>query len=277
MSRLLVLLLSLISFYSVAYDYTVRLDDFQRNTFSLSSEKFTSDKVRQSLSVISGGQSEDVDFEIERIDLSDWFKVTVDAKNYVVDSEAKYWLRSDLDNLFEIDSGINKIEVSNSERELLMDFAYFASFALDQFLVIQSDVVNPTRRIFVFVDLTCPHCKDFHLRDVKRLTDQGAQFVYVPFLRNYEDKKSRQIMMSAFCLGGNDAKRIRVDSIFISNLKDVKSEISETEECELMQKIIVDYTSTLGFKFNLKGSPMFLTETGNVYYGTPSLMSGEFN
>jgi hypothetical protein len=215
------------------------------------------------------------DVSVERIYNSSWYDVTLRDKQYIIDDSASYWIESGANDIYMFKNGANKVGVSNKDRESLMGMIQVINSSLNYFAFKAPIYSNIKRNVYVFIDLTCPHCRDFHLKEMHLWDSKGVQFVYVPFLRDVQDKKARQLAEYAFCADSNEEKMERIENIYILGVKRSLAKIPPASECSGLQKVLLDFSLMNGLRYALKGSPMFLSESGKVYYGTPSFKRNE--
>jgi len=232
-------------------------------------ERLIYDKMAKELRV---SKSEIEKTEIQRIFTSDWFIVNFKSRNYVVDNTASYWLESDLNGMFLLNPSLSKVNVSNSTRVSLMKLMYFLKTSVD-YLPTYSRGEGPLNEtIFAFVDLTCPYCKEFHLKHRAEWQMLGVNWVYVPFSKDLGNRRNTDLNADVFCQENTEVVKNSVDEIYLmprSRLTSVASNYKKN--CSPVQSAFINFLMSNGERYALAGSPMFLTESGKVFYGAPSL------
>lgn len=212
---------------------------------------------------------------VERIGVSEWFLVATGKDQYVIDKDAKYWLKGGIDDFYVVEDGVNQVNFSNESHELLMDMIGFISNSLEYFVVINPSVSKPLKRVYVFIDLTCPHCREFHLSERANWELDGIQWVYIPFLRDVNDIIANKLAQFAFCGKTNKERISRINDIYLMDEKQKSKVTPISGECDLVSKLILDYSLRTGYDYSLRGSPLFVTESGKTYYGVPALRLNE--
>lgn len=207
------------------------------------------------------------DLKLDRMFTSDWFMVSVEGKQYVVDNTAKNWLRSDLDGFFVFDQGVRQVAISNDGRESLMKMRVLLQSVEDLLPSYGRDTLEP---IYAFIDVTCPHCRKFHLTQLANIEKAGHRIVYVPFLRDMDDYHAKKMNLTVFCKSTTTEIKSALDEIYLKDRKDLKKGIP-APTCNNYQKATFDFLLANGERYGLIGSPMFLTPVGEVVYGGPAL------
>lgn len=226
------------------------------------------DRIREKLMGELKVSSDSVkELKMDRMFTSDWFMVSVEGKQYVVDNTAKNWLRSDLDGFFVFDHGVRQVAISNEGRESLMKMRILLQSVEDLLPGYGSDTVEP---IYAFIDVTCPHCRKFHLTQLSNIEKSGHRIVYVPFLRDMDDYQAKKINLNTFCKSTTAEVKSALDEIYLRDRKDLKKGVP-APACNNYQKATFDFLLANGERYGLIGSPMFLTPTGEVVYGGPAL------
>jgi hypothetical protein len=209
---------------------------------------------------------------VTRIFDTTWIKVTIDGKSYITDQNARQWLGTDMSELFLFDEVAKRVVVGNDNRESLIDYT--------NFVVKFSDIVPvfPETRnggesviVYAFVDPSCPRCREFHLTQMEKWRSYGVTWVYIPFLVNPDDKKSRELAVGTFCADSTSELKKRVNRVYLEGPKKSRSLIQGWNSCDVTKEQIINSILDSGIRHGLAGSPMFVTQSGDVYYGAPSL------
>lgn len=205
--------------------------------------------------------------KMDRMFTSDWFMVSVEGKQYVVDNTAKNWLRSDLDGFFVFDQGVRQVAISNEGRESLMKMRLLLQSVEDLLPSYGNSAVEP---IYAFIDVTCPHCRKFHLTQLANIEKAGHRIVYVPFLRDTSDYQAKKLNLDTFCKDTTDGIKSAMNTLYLKDRSDLKKGI-QAPACNNYQKATFEFLLFNGERYGLIGSPMFLTPAGEVVYGGPAL------
>lgn len=221
-------------------------------------------------------QAEDV--RVSRIFNTTWIQVSVEGKTYITDHRARQWLGTDLSELFLFEDTAKRIVVGNDNRESLIDYAHLM-MKMREISPVYPAFNSPAGRpqvIFAFVDPSCPRCREFHLTKMKEWRTLGITWVYIPFLIS-DKKKPRELAEYVYCAQDIDEVKKRIDDVYLKGPKDAEKLINSNDACGQKEKSVVTSILSAGFRHGLAGSPMFLTEEGEVYYGTPSLEMAVIN
>lgn len=207
----------------------------------------------------------------QRIFTSDWFAVNIRDRTYVIDNTASYWLESDLDGMFALSPSISRVNVSNNTRGSLVKLMNLAMNSEDILPRYKRGPGALNERVYAFVDLSCPHCREFHLTQRAKWQSLGIDWVYIPFSRDMENKKMREMNVAAFCQQTPEKSKAIIDEIYLSPSNRLQSLSSKyKKDCSTLKKKMVEFFVGSGERYGFAGSPMFLTETGRVLYGVPA-------
>ena len=206
---------------------------------------------------------------ITRVYTADLYQVNLDGKSYIVNASADYWISADaIGNVFLFNNNITPVNASNEVREDLIKLTQLASRW--QYPTAVFEESNATETIYAFVDLSCPHCKNFHLTKRESWQHRGVRFVYLPMLLDQSVKRVRQLHERVFCLPSNKTKNELITHIYLNGTRVELPEI-ENIECSKADKALFDSLMNAGGRYGLSGTPLFLTESGNLLYGINSL------
>lgn len=243
-----------------------------RELLLLSNQSEAEKNIIQSLyttGIYSGDAS---DLGVTRLSTSDWFGFSLNKATYITDKGATHILKSNLTDFFSFKPALQQISMSNSGREsLLRMLSFIKSFINDELFAVYPGnkvVEYDNTTIYAFMDASCPFCRKFHLTEREELTKKGVTFVYIPFSKNYANSKERELNKSVFCQRG-ESQKTALNGVFMSK-KPTNFKIDE--DCSELSGLLVDFFLKSGDLYGLAGSPMFLSDTGVVMYGTSSLL-----
>lgn len=203
-----------------------------------------------------------------RVYTSDWYQVAVEEKSYIIDRDAKYWMSGEsVGNIFLFQDGIAPVNVNNEVRESLITISGLAKRWPGPTAIYPSTNNNiPLKKVFIFMDLSCPFCKEFHLTKRESLQQKGYEIVYLPFVRDVDDKKIKSLHERVFCLNDQNAKDSLITQIYLNGIKSAP-DTSSLEGCNIIDKTFFNTLAESGARYNLTGTPLFITESGGVFYG----------
>lgn len=232
-------------------------------------------KLRVVESLLKGiGVSHPEDIVVDRVYGSNLYSVRVGASEYVTDSEGSYWIKSPASEVFLFGEDVVQVNINNQDRESLMELTAMLPYFEDTLVVYPPLGKDKHEVIFVFMDLSCPFCKRFHLSQRLNLQKAGFAVAYIPFLRNINDVKIRELTLFSYCLPAKERLSF-IDEVYMS----VKPESAyghgkkmyPNATCNPLQESTYDSLMSLGHRFNLNGSPVFFNEKGKLFYGYGSL------
>jgi hypothetical protein len=209
------------------------------------------------------------EIEMQRIFVSDLFSLSLGKKNYITNATADYLLGSDLSEIFLTEPGLKKVSTSNDTISDLMKLSVFIESSKEILPSYSGYSSKAPIKVYAFIDVTCPHCKSFHLTHRAKLQQKGVSFIYVPFLRDVSNKKSRQANIDVFC---SSAPESALDEYFLSG-SIVGDGSGSDSVCSQLQLTVLNFLFQNGERYGLAGSPMFLMEYGAVIYGGDALLS----
>jgi hypothetical protein len=205
---------------------------------------------------------------INRVYASNLYHITLDEQKYFIDETASYWVPDKGEGAFLFSNSVSRVSVSNDVREYLMELTSFLSKAYESLVVYKPMKGNRNEVIYAFMDLSCPHCKSFHLTKRVSLQMAGYTVVYLPFMRTPSDKKTRLVTEYLYCLKNNEDKMEFLNQAYLERkIKTVAARLPQEKSCETLNNAIVNGVLSLGEQFNLAGSPVFFTEQGRIFYG----------
>lgn len=205
---------------------------------------------------------------VQRLLTSDLFSVRVGERNYLIGPDAKNWVQSDFEGFYMFGDGVRNVTVSNDTRESLLSLQLLLK-SVNEYLPhygdLDSDLV-----FFAFMDATCPHCRDFHLFSRTDFERAGVSFIYIPFLRDTKSYLGRQTNLRAYCAPSKLDIKQRLNKTFSLSVTELEADLSNPN-CTKIQLALFEFLLGSGDRYNLRGSPMFMSFNGDVIYGVPSL------
>lgn len=202
---------------------------------------------------------------VSKIYTSPYYQVDIEGNQYIIDQSAKFWIKAEAtSNIFMFDGAVTAINVSNKTRE---DFLSFISFLEKHHDLTTTYNKSGKQPLYVLMDLNCPHCREFHLTIRESIERKGYRIVYIPVTPD-PSKRNLNANYAAFC-GDNESKKQKISRIFLNG---VRNEVINMEQnCNAIEKAFINYSTRLLGKYNLKGTPLFITETGQFIYGNSAL------
>jgi hypothetical protein len=242
-----------------------------REVFSLSPIAPVERKLEQAL--VDGGVKDEGDSPVtlSRLSVSDWFGFSLNGKTYLTDANASHILQSDLRDFFHVSPNLSQVSISNGGVESLSKLTGFLSSFVNEaaFPVYKStSKIKHETIIFVFMDVTCPFCKKFHLSEREQLNRIGVTFIYIPFTKNYSNKKELALNYAVFCQSPSVRKKAINDVYLAPKVRNFTID----PNCNLLDSTLIRFFLKTGEMYGFAGSPMFLSRSGQVMYGTPSLI-----
>jgi hypothetical protein len=210
---------------------------------------------------------------VERVFVSGFYNVYIQNNRYVVDPYANYWVQNNESDFFMFDKGAYNITASNGVKESLMEMIPFIESIAPDYLVEYKPInTSEKKTVYAFMDLSCPHCKSFHLSTRSDWQSQGVRVVYIPFLKDQSNKRVAEATAGAFCQQNKGSRAKAVNDVYMKGYRGLGL---NSQGCTTIQKTIFDFLFNSGARYGLEGSPMFLTDTGRIYYGTTPFEMGE--
>jgi hypothetical protein len=209
---------------------------------------------------------------VSRIFDTTWIQVNISGKSYITDQNARQWLGTDMSELFLFDEVAKRVVVGNDNRESLMDYTRLVSRFSD-IIPVYPETRNGGESvvIYAFVDPSCPRCQEFHLTEMEKWRSYGVSWVYIPFLVDPDNKKTRNLAKGVFCADSATEVKDRVEQAYLLGAKKSQSLLSSWSKCGEEKEQLINSFLDSGVRHGLAGSPMFVTTAGEVYYGSPSL------
>lgn len=235
---------------------------------SLPSEDVVLEKAINNMTSALGMARAPENIIVNRVYASNFYHITLDDKKYFIDETASYWMPDKGEGAFLFSDSVSRVSVSNTIREALMELTSFLSYASDSLVVYKPMKGDRNEVIYAFMDLSCPHCKSFHLTKRVSLQMAGYTVVYLPFMRNPSDKKTRAVTEYLYCLENNEDRMDFLNKAYLERkIKAVAAGLPQDKTCSTLNNAITKGVLSLGSQFNLAGSPVFFTEQGRLFYG----------
>lgn len=224
------------------------------------------DKLMTALGVDEAAVS---DITVSRLFTSDLYQVVIDGESYITNDTTQYWISGNgIGNLFMFGDSVTPVNASNETREYLIKMTQLAKLWPNA--TVSFGPESPKERIFALVDLRCPHCREFHLTKRENWQNKGFQFTYLPMTPDPEDKKQQRLHEGAFCIPDQASKKEIITSIYLDGINAGLDKVDGVT-CSSVDKSIYLTFMQAGIKYGLSGTPLFVTEAGNLLYGVSSL------
>lgn len=272
-SLLVILAASMFAVSVKANDSSLVKDESLIRLSSLPSVDLVTQRVLAMLNKAVGTTSPD-DVRVSRIYTSDLYSVQFGPSEYITDSNASYWVKAQSSEVFLFGKDVVQVNIGNDVRESMLSLTSMLNFFDDTLVIYKPLSKNKNEIIYAFMDLSCPFCKRFHLSQRVKLQMEGYTVVYIPFLRDIDDKKARALTMLAFCLRGDERQSFIDDAFLALNVQNALSaglKKYPSEKCDKVQDSIYESLISLSHQYNLTGSPVFFTEQGKLFYGFGAL------
>jgi thiol:disulfide interchange protein DsbC len=171
------------------------------------------------------------------------YEVTVGANIFYVSSNGKYLLQG---RLIDIEARIDLTEAKLSEtRRKALD-----KMGVDKMIVFKSK--ESKYKVTIFTDIDCGYCRKLH-SELDKYMAEGITIQYVFFPRAGKGSDSYNKAVSVWCAEDRNAALTEA-----KKGKDPKAETCENP---------VDEHMKLAEEFDVRGTPMIVTEQGNVFPG----------
>lgn len=221
-------------------------------------------KIQREL--ISDGETDAKEMDVFRIGDSNLYYVVIGKNIFVTDSESNYWVRSADMSVSQLQSGFKSANITPSSQESLVNALSFLSNSYERLIVYPSLKNEKRTIIYALMDLKCPHSRDFHLRTRNKIQSEGYEIRYIPVISLDKDMYSRTQVNALWCANNQEERQLGVDNIYI------EGKFNEKAECTVEQQAYVNFFLSIYDQYGLNGTPVFITESGSVYYGTESLL-----
>lgn len=255
-------------------DITYELPSQTRAWISSPSLRYVESNVHdKALTELGMSESDLPDIFVNRVFTSSFYNVYIDGNRYITDESATYWMQNKNSEFFIFNEGAYGVSATNATKESLIELSPLIEAMVDDYLVEYLPINTKVKRtVYAFMDLSCPHCKEFHLNKRQEWQAKGVRIVYVPFLRDTGSRRVAEATAGAFCQETAEQRKDSINKVFMDGVRRVDF---SSAECSSLQKGILDFMFNSGAVYRLRGSPMFLTDTGRVYYGYSPFEIGE--
>jgi hypothetical protein len=208
----------LLTFFLSCFSHSGELDMFEfDSTVPPSLALSTMAEVEENVSAkIAGAWGYEGDVKISRIFASDMFAVNFKGATYITDSSAESWIQNGNTGFFQFSPYVRRVATSNYDRENLMKFGVFIE-KLKRHLPTYKAFAGEREHIYVFVDMTCPHCRKFHLSQRVKFQKKGYSFTYIPFLRDPSNKRFSALNKWTFCADVESVKT-NIDNVYSESI-----------------------------------------------------------
>lgn len=176
-------------------------------------------------------------------EISGLYEVTVGANIYYVSNDGKYLMQG---RMIDINSRTDVTEKKlGAVRKAALD-----KIGDDNMIIFKPK--NPKHDVYVFTDIDCGYCRKLH-SEIDKYLAQGMTIHYLFFPRAGKDSDSYNKAVSVWCSNNRN-------EALTAAKKDQKIPA-------LTCKNPVDAHMQLAMDFDVKGTPMIVTEKGTVYPG----------
>lgn len=128
-------------------------------------------------------------------------------------------------------------------------------------------IADKRASIYVFSDITCPHCKAFH-KDIVELQKSGIEIFYVPFPRKgLEDYEAVRGLQKILC---SKDKSEEYNKAFFNPSAYTKNVNSSDISCNSSYELLTYYK--LADNLGVIGTPAIFTEKGSAIFGYNGLL-----
>jgi hypothetical protein len=207
--------------------------------------------------------------DVERMGVSSLFRIKMGGKAYLTDDSARFWMPYGPVKQMSPD-GIYQTTSTQKEIESIIGLLSFIDMYKDGMVTYPANGKRK-HKVYAFMDVSCPYCQKFHRTELRQFSNKGVEFVYVPLLRDVNNKKVRKMTNALYCLPKND-RQIAMDGI-LTNFKYEKNRLLGIEGCSSNNQWVYDLLMNSGQRHGFSGSPVFITENGRVFYGASGLTS----
>lgn len=171
------------------------------------------------------------------------YEVLVGANVFYVSEDGKYLLQGHLVDI-EAHKDLTEEKLSGTRKQAI------AKIGQENMIVFKPKISKYT--VSVFTDIDCGYCRKLH-SEIDQYLAQGITIQYLFFPRAGKDSDSYNKAVSVWCAKDRNAA--------LTDAK--KGKALEAKTCDNP----VDEHMQLGADFDVKGTPMIITEKGNVYPG----------
>lgn len=207
---------------------------------------------------------------VERIGNTHYLFATTAGRHYLTSDKGDTLAPVNGRDIYTLDGGMRRYNLSNDAHNQLMAMEPLWSLYHDK-LPYYGPTGGQERKglIYTFVDFTCGYCKNFHMRKMEKYREEGYAFIHIPFLKDPSNLASAQLAIDTFC-GDKDGLKERIIRAY-QNSRPQKTKDLDFSRCDIAEQSLLKNTLLIGARLGFIGSPMFITESGSVAFGEPSL------
>jgi thiol:disulfide interchange protein DsbC len=171
------------------------------------------------------------------------YEVTLGSSIYYVSEDGKYLFQG---RMIDVANRVDLTEqkLGNTRKKAL------ENLGIDKMIVFKPKIGK--YKVYVFTDIDCGYCRKLH-SEIDQYLAEGIQIQYLFFPRAGKGSDSYDKAVSVWCAKDRNAA-------LTAAKKDNKI---ETKTCDNP----IDEHMQLAAEFDVKGTPMIVTENGNVYPG----------
>ncbi|MGD0959821.1 MAG: bifunctional protein-disulfide isomerase/oxidoreductase DsbC [Methylomonas sp.] len=210
--------------------------------FALVSVKAAADEadIRKTISGFMPGAKVE---SVKPSEIPGLYEVSVGAEIYYISEDGKYLLQGELYDTHE-KKNITETKLAGVRKAAL------EKIGADNMIVFKPE--NSKHQVSVFTDIDCGYCRKLH-SEMDQYLSQGITVRYLFFPRAGKGSDSYKKAISVWC-SADRAKALTAAK---------KGEALDAKNCDNP----VDEHMQLGEEFGMKGTPMIVTEKGNVLPG----------
>lgn len=171
------------------------------------------------------------------------YEVLVGANVFYVSEDGKYLLQGHLVDI-EAHKDLTEEKLGGTRKQAI------AKIGQENMIVFKPKINKHT--VTVFTDIDCGYCRKLH-SEIDQYLAQGITIQYLFFPRAGKDSDSYKKAVSVWCAKDRNAA--------LTEAK--KGKALDAKTCDNP----VDEHMQLGADFDMKGTPMIVTENGNIYPG----------
>ena len=122
-----------------------------------------------------------------------------EGKLVVIDKNGEYFFRTTKQEVFKLR---NKKIISKPDfnvENTLKNYEKLKTINRNKLIQYLPEKYDPMKELFVFIDYTCPYCKDFHEDVLTPLQNRGYTVNYLPIARNFRNNNVINNLKIIFC------------------------------------------------------------------------------
>tara|TARA_B100000700_G_scaffold267699_1_gene307839 strand:- start:115137 stop:115919 length:783 start_codon:yes stop_codon:yes gene_type:complete len=181
-------------------------------------------------------------------------------KIVIIDKNGEYFFRTNKQEIFKLK---NKDIISKPNfniEDTFYNYEILKNIDKEKIIRYVPDKYNPMKELFVFIDYTCPYCKDFHEDVLIPLVDNGYTVNYLPIARNFRNKNVINNLKVIFC---NKDKKL------LNRAFKEQGRFNTDKKCD--NNKYYDYLIQLAYTFDIIGTPAIFTKDGRYLGGLKPL------